>query len=93
METYYGRNLHIVQLLALLAKKLKGCKLKSNLLMTINDDLIEIGRYMVITENQALIFTVFFNLQMNDTRDLSMSDMARYLDVNYIDLMLYKSDI
>jgi len=93
METNTVENLHAVQLLASLAKKLKGSKLKSTVLKGLDDDLKKIADYMGITNNQALVFSVVFNLQMNDTHRLDTRDVANYLDVNFIDLMIYKTDI
>jgi SpoVK/Ycf46/Vps4 family AAA+-type ATPase len=93
METINSENLHAVQLLSSLVKKLKGSKLKPSTVKNLSDDLKKIGEYLTVTENQALVFSVIFALQMNDTRDLDMADVSRYLDVNFIDLMVYKTDI
>jgi AAA+ superfamily predicted ATPase len=93
METISSENLHAVQLLSSLVKKLKNSKLKPATLKSVGDDLKSLGHYLTVTENQALIFSVIFALEMNDTRNLEMSDISRYLDVNYIELMAYKSDI
>lgn len=93
METNTVENLHAVQLLASLAKKLKGSKLKSTLLKDLDDNLKLMADYMGITNNQALVFSVVFNLQMNDTHNLDTRDVANYLDVNFIDLMIFKTDI
>lgn len=93
METKTVENLHAVQLLASLAMKLNRSKLKSTELKELDDDLNKIADYMRITNNQALVFSVVFNLQMNDTRNLDIRDVANYLDVNFIDLMIFKTDI
>jgi len=93
METIIAENVHAVQLLAALVKKLKGSKLKPATLKSLGNDLTRIGQYLTITESQAIVFSVIFALQMNDTRDLNMGDVARYLDVNFIDLMAFKADI
>jgi AAA+ superfamily predicted ATPase len=93
METVDSENLHAVQLLSSLVKKLKNSKLKPATLKSVGDDLKSLGQYLTVTENQALIFSVIFALEMNDTRNLEMSDISRYLDVNYIELMAYKADI
>ena len=93
METINTENLHAVQLLSLLVKKLKGSKLKPTNVRSVGVDLKRIGEYLTVTENQALVFSVIFALQMNDTHELDMTDVSRYLDVNFIDLMVYKSDI
>ena len=93
METINSENLHAVQLLSSIVKKLKGSKLKTSTVKNVSDDLKKIGEYLTVTENQALVFSVIFALQMNDTRDLDMADVSRYLDVNFIDLMVYKTDI
>lgn len=93
METIMNENLHIVQLLASLVKKLKGSKLKPSVLKSVDNDLKTIAQYLTISENQVLIFSVIFALQMNDKYKLGMYEIARYLDVNFIDLMVYKTDI
>jgi AAA+ superfamily predicted ATPase len=93
METSKPENFHAVQLLTSLVKKLEDSKLTPSTLRCVDDDLKHLGQYLTITENQALIFSVIFALEMNDTRKLDMSDIARFLDVNFIDLMVYKTDI
>ena len=93
METISTENLHAVQLISLVLKKLRGSKLKASIVKNVGDELKQIGEYLTISENQALVFSVIFSLQLNDTRDLDMADIARYLEVNFIDLMVYKADI
>ncbi len=93
METIHSENLHAVQLLSLVVKKLKDSKLKPSTLKCVASEIKSIAQYLTVTENQALIFGVIFALQMNDTHELDMTDVSRFLDVNFIDLMVYKADI
>jgi len=93
METDNSENIHAVQLLTSLVKKLKNSKLKPSTLKSVGDDLKNLGQYLTVNENQALIFSVIFGLQMNVSHGLQMSDISRFLDVNFLDLMVYKTDI
>lgn len=93
METLNSENIQAVQLISLLIKKLRYSKLKHSTLKALDKELTSLAQYLTINKNQALVFSIIFGLQMDDTHNLEMTDVSCYLGVNFIELMAYKADV
>lgn len=93
METTIAEDIHSIQLISSLVKKLKGSKLRPTTLKSIEGNLKRLSQYLTISENQTIILSLIFALEMDNSYKLGMTEIARYLDVSYIELMVYKADI
>ncbi|NCB85453.1 MAG: AAA family ATPase [Bacteroidia bacterium] len=82
-----------LKLLIQVSTKIKNSELKDYRLKKIEAQLKDLANYLDCKEKEALIFAVIFALFVAQTQRLDTSDIARYLSVDYLELLMYQNDL
>ena len=82
----------ILQTIIDLSGKLEGCKLEENVLKTERGNLERLAKYLNIDETSAVFFTVIFYLQMQESAASSLAEIADFLEIPHITILLYSQN-
>lgn len=82
----------ILQTIIDLSEKLEGCKLEENVLKTERGNLERLAKYLNIDETSAVFFTVIFYLQMQESAASSLAEIADFLEIPHITILLYSQN-
>ena len=94
MESTMEVNNSIFQTLNCIGKKLKDSKLSEELLMEFSSSIKTVANYLGTTYEQALMFAILFRINCNNAKsDTDLGDVASYLDVDLMDLLVYQKDL
>ncbi len=93
METIENKGFSALKSLIEVSKKIKNSELKQSKMNKVSIQLKEISKYLECGEKEAFIFTVIFALYVEQTHNLDTSDMARYISIDYMELLTYQKDL
>ena len=73
-------------------EKLQGCKLEEEFLKKEKENLAHLAKYLNIDETTAVFFTVIFYLQMQESSASSLSEIADFLEIPHISILIYSQN-
>ena len=77
-----------------IGKKLVKSKLEVGVMAELATPIQFVSNYLQITTNQVLLFAIIFRLNCNENHNgVDFKDVSRFLNVDFIDLMLYQRDV
>ena len=79
----------ILQIIIDLSEKLQGCKLEEEFLKEEKENLGRLTKYLNIDVTSAVFFTVIFYLQMQESSASSLSEIADFLEIPHISILIY----
>ena len=82
----------ILQTIIDLSEKLQACGLEENVLKAEKEDLERLAKYLNVDETSAVFFTVIFYLQMQESSASSLAEIADYLELPHISILLYSQN-
>ena len=82
----------VLQTIIDLSGKLEGCKLEEAVLKTEKENLGRLTKYLNIDEISAVFFTVIFYLQMQESAASSLAEIADFLEIPHITILLYSQN-
>ena len=82
----------ILQTIIDLSGKLQGCRLEEDILKAEKEDIVCLAKYLNVDETSAVFFTVIFYLQMQESSASSLSEIADYLEIPHITILVYSQN-
>ena len=93
METKSEMNNSIFKTMNGIGKKLKDSKLSVEVLDELAPEIQIVANYLKMTDRQAIIFTLFFQINCNGEPEAYLKDVSKYIDTDLVDILVYKKEI
>ena len=91
MESSNEVKFDVVKTITEITKKLENSKLNDKVIEKLKKPLFDLSNYLDVATNQAIIFSIFFVLQVKE-ETIDLRDIIRFLDISYIDTLNFKND-
>ena len=83
----------ILQTIIDLSARLQGCGLEQDALKSEEENLGRLAKYLNVDETSAVFFTVIFYLQIQESSASSLSEIADFLELPHISILLYSQNL